>query len=121
MEDFMKLEFKNAEMRVLKERILKNYIDFSEEDSSKFLKSMLELQDVIDQTFGDIETHAGFVGKGVSDDVALNGWSKLLGRYLSDPLLDEDLRRVSKSFVFSEDNWQRLRTLKNEVLSRRKR
>lgn len=121
MEDFMKLEFKNAEMRVLKERILRNYMDFSEEDSSKFLKSVLKLQDIVDQKFGDIETHADFVGKKVSDDAALEGWSKLLRRYLSDPLLDEDLQRVSKSFVFSEDNWQRLRTLKNEVLSRRKR
>ena len=121
MEDFMKLEFGNAEMRVLKERILRTYMDFSEEAPSKFLNSMLKLRDIVGQRFGDIEAHADFVDRSVSDDVAIKGWSVLLRRYLSDPLLDEDLQRVSTNFVFSEDDWQRLRTLKNEVLSRGRR
>jgi DNA primase len=121
MEDFMKLEFGNAEIRVLKERILRTYMDFSEKDSSKFMKSMLDLQDIVDQRFEDIEAHADFIDRGVSDDVAIKGWSKLLRRYLSDPLLDEDLQKVSNNFVFSENDWQRLRTLKNEVLSRGRR
>ena len=75
----------------------------------------------MDQRFEDIEAHADFVDRRVSDDVAMKGWSRLLRRYLSDPLLDEDLQKVSNNFVFSENDWQRLRTLKNEVLSRGRR
>ena len=96
-------------------------MDFSEEAPSKFLNSMLELQNIVCQRFGDIEAHADFVDRSIPDDVAMKGWSALLGKYLSDPLLDEDLQRVSANFVFSEDDWQRLRTLKNEVLSRGRR
>jgi len=121
MEDFIKLEFGDVKMRVLKERILRNYMDFSENNSSGFLKSMIELQDTADQKFGTIGTHADFVNRRVPDDVAIKGWSELLKRYLSDPLLDEDLEKATTNFVFSEDDWLRLRTLKNEILNRGKR
>lgn len=121
MEDFIKLEFGDVKMRVLKEKILRNYMDFSENNSSNFLKSMIELQDMADQKFGTIGTHADFVNRRVPDDVAIKGWSELLKRYLSDPLLDEDLEKATTNFVFSEDDWLRLRTLKNEILNRGKR
>jgi len=121
MEDFTKLEFGDVKMRVLKEKILRNYMDFSENDSSNFLKSMIELQDMADQKFGTVGAHADFVNRRVPDDVAIKGWSELLKRYLSDPLLDEDLEKATTNFVFSEDDWLRLRTLKNEILNRGKR
>ena len=120
-EDFIKLEFGNTEMKVLKEKILKNYTDFAEENPQKFVESMVQLQSIIGKNFEDVLMHAGFADRNVTDDVAFAGWSELLKRHLSEPLLDRDLQKASSNFVFSEDNWQKLKTLKNEVLNRRKR
>ncbi len=121
MEDFVKLEFENTEMRILKDKILKNYADFAEIDSQKFMESVTQLQDTVSSDFKDVIMHAGFVDKNATDDEALSGWSEILKRHLSEPLLDRDLQKASANFVFSEDSWQRLKTLKNEVLNRRKR
>ncbi len=121
MEDFVKLEFENAEMRVLKERILENYANFLESGSPNFLESMLQLQDMVDKDFEDVEVHARFVGRNVSDECAVSGWLKLLKRYLSQPLITKDLRKAADSFVFSEDSWQRLKALKKEMLNQGKR
>lgn len=120
-EDFVKLEFENVEMKVLKEKILRNYTDFAEENPQKFAESMVQLQDVVGRDFGDVVVHASFVDKSVVDDVAFAEWSELLKRYLSEPMLVRDLKKVSSNFVFSEDNWQKLKALKSEVLNRRKR
>lgn len=120
-EDFIKLEFENTEMKVLKDKILKNYADFAEESPEKFVESVIRLQDAVDENFGDIAMHANFADKNVADDIAFAGWSELLKRHLSEPLLDRDLQKASSNFVFSEDSWQKLKALKSEVLNRRKR
>ncbi|MBO7537584.1 MAG: DNA primase [Alphaproteobacteria bacterium] len=120
-EDFIKLEFENTEMKVLKDKILKNYADFAEESPEKFVESVIRLQDIVDENFGDIAMHANFADKNVADDIAFAGWSELLKRHLSEPLLDRDLQKASSNFVFSEDSWQKLKALKSEVLNRRKR
>lgn len=121
MEDFVKLEFENTEMKVLKEKILGNYANFAEESSQKFVESMVQLQDIVSENFKDVAMHAGFADKNVADDDAFAGWSELLKKYLSEPLLARDLQKAASDFVFSEDNWQRLKALKNEVLNRKKR
>lgn len=121
MEDFVKLEFENAEMRALKEMVLKNYTSFFQNDSPSFLESMLQLQNMVDKDFRDVEMHARFVGRDASDDDAVSGWSGLLRKYLSRPLINKDLRKAAADFVFSEDSWQRLKALKNETLNRKKR
>ncbi|MBO7454036.1 MAG: DNA primase [Alphaproteobacteria bacterium] len=120
-EDFIKLEFENTEMKVLKDKILKNYTDFAEENPQRFVESMVQLQSITDKNFEDVLMHANFADKNVSDDTAFAGWSELLKRHLSEPLLDRDLQKASSNFVFSEDNWQKLKALKSEVLNRRKR
>lgn len=120
-EDFIKLEFENTEMKVLKEKILKNYADFAEESPQKFVESMIQLQGTVNENFGDMVMHANFADKNVADDIAFSGWSELLKRHLSEPLLDRDLQKASSNFVFSEDSWQKLKALKSEVLNRRKR
>ncbi len=120
-EDFIKLEFENTEMKVLKDKILKSYADFSEESPQKFVESMIQLQDTVNENFGNIVMHANFADKNVADDIAFAGWSELLKRHLFEPLLDGDLQKASSNFVFSEDSWQKLKALKSEVLNRRKR
>ena len=118
MEDFVKLQFEDVEMRALKAKILKNYTDFSEKDPDKFLESMSRLQDVVVRDYRDVELHASFIDKDVSDEVAVSGWFELLKKHLSEPLLDRDLKKAFDDFVFSEDSWQRLKTLKNEFLNK---
>ncbi len=121
MEDFVKLEFENAEMRVLKEKILKNYTSFFGDDSPNFLESMLELQNIVGKDSEDMGVHARFVNKDADDEEAVSGWSGLLKKYLSLPLVTKDLKKVSDDFVFSEDSWRRLKALKNEMLNQGKR
>ena len=121
MEDFVKLEFENTEVRGLKEKILRNYADFAEEIPQRFIESMVQLQDAVSEDFKDVAMHASFADKNVDDNCAFTEWSELLKKYLSEPLLVRDLQKASSDFVFSEDSWQRLKALKNEVLNRRKR
>lgn len=118
MEDFVKLQFENIKMRALKAEILENYTDFSEKDPDKFLESMSRLQGVVDRDYRDVELHASFIDRNTSDEVAVDGWFKLLKKYLLEPLLDRDLKKAYDDFVFSEDSWQRLKTLKNEFLNK---
>ncbi len=120
MEDFVKLEFEDTEMRVLKERILENYTNFFASDSDGFSESMLRLQDIVDKDFRDVGMHARFVNKEVDDEEAVNGWLKLLQKYLAQPLITRDLKKATTDFVFSENSWLRLKTLKNEMLNRGK-
>ena len=118
MEDFVKLQFEDIEMRALKEEILRNYADFSEKAPDEFLESISRLQSVVKRDYKDIEMHASFIDKNVSDEVAISGWFELLKKHLSEPLLDRDLRKAFDDFVFSEDSWRRLKTLKNEFLNK---
>ncbi len=120
MEDFVKLEFENTEMQILKEKILESYVNFAEGNPEKFIDSMERLRDVIGKDLEGVVMHASFVNRNVADDEAFSGWSELLKKYLSEPLLIKDLQRASSDFVFAESNWQRLKALKNEVLNRRK-
>jgi len=121
MEDFVKLEFENTEMRVLKEKILENYTNFFEDGSPNFLESMLQLQDVVGRDFKYVEMHARFADKDADGEEAVSGWSELLKKYLSRPLITKDLQKAADDFEFSEDSWQRLKALKNEMLNRGKR
>lgn len=121
MEDFAKLEFENTEMKVLKDKILKSYADFAENAPQKFIESVIQLRGNTGRSFGDVVMHANFANENVADSDAFSGWSELLKKYLSDPLLDKDLQKASADFVFSEDSWQRLKALKNEALNRKKK
>lgn len=119
VEDFVKLEFENTELMVLKEKIMKIYTDFSVDDTKKFLETMLQLQNIVDRDFKDVRMHASFVDRSVDDEVAMKEWQGLLKKYLSVPLLNKDLENASANFVFSEESWLRLKALKNEALGRK--
>lgn len=68
----------------------------------------------------DIELHANFISKKASDEQAIDGWNKFYDKYFSDPIITEDLQNASSSlkFSFSDDDWQRLKALKKESLSK---
>ncbi|MDR2067737.1 MAG: DNA primase [Holosporaceae bacterium] len=120
VESFVKIEFGDFHMRELKKRILNHYdVYLSNSDSAKYLAAMREMKMDID----DIALHASFAQSSVSDEEAVEGWSKLWARYNMDPLIMADLQAASSNLksTFSENDWQRLKALKSEAIQNRGR
>ena len=115
VENFVKIEFDDFYMCELKKRILENYSRYVvDNDSEKYTVSMRNIE--VDTK--DITLHAGFSRLSVSDEEALEGWLKLWNRYNIDPLIMADLQMASSNLksTFSENDWQRLKTLKKESI-----
>ena len=124
IEDFTKLEFSSSAMIKLKEEILRIYdtyhmageIEKGNEEISGLRKNISDIE-------RDIEIHAKFLGKnGASEDEILSEWNSFFEKYLSEPMITEDLHKASISLqsTFSESDWQRLKALKNSTLLAKK-
>ena len=120
IEDFTKLEFTSSAMIKLKEEILRIYDAYhmsgKVEEGNRVIS---ELEKDISDVEKDIEIHAKFVGKNESsEDKILSGWNSFFEKYLSVPMITEDLHKASISLqsTFSESDWQRLKALKNSTL-----
>lgn len=120
IEDFTKLEFTSSAMIKLKEEILRIYDVYhmagKVEEGNRVIS---ELEKDISDVEKDIEIHAKFVGKNESsEDKILSGWNSFFEKYLSVPMITEDLHKASISLqsTFSESDWQRLKALKNSTL-----
>lgn len=124
IEDFTKLEFASSAMIKLKEEILRIYdtyhmageIEKGNEEISGLRKNISDIE-------RDIEIHAKFLGKnGASEDEILSEWNSFFEKYLSEPMITEDLHKASISLqsTFSESDWQRLKALKNSTLLAKK-
>jgi hypothetical protein len=66
------------------------------------------------------ELHAKFSRESATNDEAAKGWLELVDRYYCDPAIIADLQIAASSLEssFSEDNWRRLKALKQEAISR---
>jgi hypothetical protein len=107
-------------MRELKKRILNYYNEYLlNDDSAGYIAAMKEMK----MDTNDVALHAGFARSNVSDEEAVEGWLKLWDRYNMDPLIMADLQTASSNLksTFSEDDWQRLKALKREVIQSRSR
>lgn len=120
IEDFTKLEFTSSAMIKLKEEILRIYDAYhmsgKVEEGNRVIS---ELEKNISDIEKDIEIHAKFAGKNESsEDKILSGWNSFFEKYLSVPMITEDLHKASISLqsTFSESDWQRLKALKNSTL-----
>ena len=120
IEDFTKLEFASSAMIKLKEEILRIYDAYhmagKVEEGNRVIS---ELEKNISDIEKDIEIHAKFAGKNESsEDKILSGWNSFFEKYLSVPMITEDLHKASISLqsTFSESDWQRLKALKNSTL-----
>ncbi|MBE6447103.1 MAG: DNA primase [Alphaproteobacteria bacterium] len=118
VESFVKLEFSNERMQVIKNRIIQSYEDYGVENGEKFASEIGQLlHDQFDE-FTDIKFEAAFSNPEASEEDALSGWNHLIKKYLTDPRVQEDLQNASArlKYSFSEDDWQRLKALKTEII-----
>jgi DNA primase len=120
VESFTKLEFGNPEMRELKNRILDCYWDCLNGDREKYVETIATLKNAVHSDLKSVELHAAFANEKASDEDALNGWFKMIDRYHSDPMVAVDLQTAVSSLksTFSENDWLRLKALKQEIISR---
>jgi DNA primase len=121
VESFIKLEFANFLMQTLKDRILECY----EKDCTreKYVESITALKNDFHADLKNVELHASFAGEKATDDEAIDGWFKMIDKYYSEPIIAADLQTAASSLksTFSESDWQRLKALKQEVISRTER
>ncbi len=122
-ESFVKLEFANEEMCILKDCIINSYDEFAAENFDEFVTKMTLLRDDNADRFADIRFEAKFSDPTSSDEEAMIGWNQLMKKYLTEPQIHEDLQKATSSLKcsFSEDDWQRLKALKTEMISDRKK
>ncbi len=120
-EDVVRLEFSNIQMRELKDRILQYYTEIGSGNMEKFAEFANNMLAENLVNLKDVNLHAEFVDKDVSDEEAIQGWNRLMMKYLSKPQVNNDLQKVISSLEssFSEDDWQKLKALKAEVISER--
>ncbi|MDR2646162.1 MAG: DNA primase [Holosporaceae bacterium] len=120
MENLVKLEFDNFHMQKLKKRILDCYSHHSE-DMEKCAAAVALLKNEITADIKELELHARFSGENATDEEAVEGWFELMDRYCSEPVINADLQAATSNLksTFSKDDWQRLKALKQEVISNR--
>ncbi|MDR1334132.1 MAG: DNA primase [Holosporaceae bacterium] len=123
VESFIKLEFTNLLMQTLKGRILECYESYLGGEEKKYVDSIVALKNDFRTDLKNVELHASFAGEKANDDEALDGWFKMIDKYYSEPIIAADLQTAASSLksTFSESDWQRLKALKQEIISRTER
>jgi hypothetical protein len=96
------------------------YADYQNGETEKYVAAILALKKEVDMDVKDAELHARFSGENSTDEEAAEGWFKLMDKYLSEPIVAADLQTAASSLksTFSESDWQRLKALKQEIISR---
>jgi DNA primase len=118
VENFAKVELSNPQMKEMKEHIFDFYGEYlKNHDSKKYLTMINDLKLNIDGE--DVIFHAEFSSDGATDEEAADGWMKLWEKYSVEHTIASDLQIASSSLRsnFSENDWQRLKSLKKETIS----
>jgi DNA primase len=121
-ESFIKLDLKDFRIKKLKDKIFDSYKnECLKGKADKYAATISSLKKEIAADIKDVEVHAKFSSEAASDEEATEGWLELMEKYLSDPLVAEDLQKAAFSLesTFSESDWRRLKALKQEVISNR--
>lgn len=115
IEDFVKIEMKISQTRSLQRRIIECY-NIAGTDRELYVQKMQQLRHEFEQMEKDVVLHAKFAMESSSDEVAIAGWNDALNSFLAQPGLAQDLQTAVSSLQssFSEDDWQRLKALKQE-------
>lgn len=115
IEDFVKLEMRNAETRKLQKKIV-GFYELITKDKKKYEQKMLSLKSEIKSMENDVILHAKFASENSSDEIALEGWNNAMNSFSARPVLTRDLQSAVSSLKssFSEDDWLRLKALKRE-------
>ncbi|MDR2158428.1 MAG: DNA primase [Holosporaceae bacterium] len=118
IESFVKLEFNDSKMQNLKSRLLNCYENYLNGDVEKYVAGIALLKSESAADIKDVELHAKFAAADVSDEEAAEGWFNLANKYSADHLIAADLQTAASSLksTFSENDWQRLKALKHEII-----
>lgn len=118
IESFIKIEFKNAYMSKLKNKIVDIYSSYFAVNNEVYIEEMKKFRDNIFDLINEVTLYANFSSEKINDDDALDRCYKIYEKYLSDSAIAVDLQNASISLEssFSEDNWRRLKALKKESL-----
>ena len=111
VEEFVKLEFEDPEVRKVKEEIVGYYAKFTN-DMPQFKEALQKMH----INFKGIGIHANFVSEEVADEEVIKKWFELQQRFVYKPSLDRDLHDAFDDFAFSVDDWRRLKALKSETV-----
>lgn len=122
LENFVNVECENFNMQRLKEEILSCY-EACNGNTEEFCKTIEKIRSDNAGIDSDIVLHAKFANKNAPDDEASQGWISLWERYVSIPSIAADLQKAASSLKssFSEMDWQRLKALKKEAVSNRRK
>jgi DNA primase len=120
MESFAVLEFNNLRLQKLKERILDCY-NLHHENIEEYVAAIGLLKNEVTVDIKDVAVHAKFSSESVNDDAAMEGWLRLMDKYHLEPNINADLQAATSNLksTFSKGDWQRLKALKQEVISNR--
>ncbi|MDR0678463.1 MAG: toprim domain-containing protein, partial [Holosporaceae bacterium] len=121
IESFVKLEFSSLRMKKLRERILDCYDIYFSGKMDKYETAIMALKNDTITDLEDVELHAKFSSKNATDDEAMEGWLKMMDNYHAEPIIAADLQTAASSLKssFSENDWKRLKALKQEAISNR--
>ncbi|MDR0968264.1 MAG: DNA primase [Holosporaceae bacterium] len=121
-ENFIGLELKDFQMRKIKDKIFEAYNNYRlKGEADKYVEAIALLKNEFAAEVKDAGLRVKFSRETASDEEAEKGWLKLMDKYLIDPLVAADLQNAAFSLesTFSESDWQRLKALKQEVISNR--
>lgn len=121
VEDFAKLEFNVPLMRKLKDEILRAYGAYYVEEKNEKAgeEAISELRKAILDIEKNVKIYTKITGRNITEKkTIISEWSLFLKKYLSIPTMIEDLHNASVRLQsnFSEDNWRKLKALKNNLL-----
>ncbi len=121
IEDLVKCEFRNARARNLKEKILNYYNEVGYKEFDKFIEYMNLIFNENIGIFTSIDSYSKLIEESISSDKIAVVWNKLFFKYLSITKMNNDLQKAEDSlkYSFSEDDWQRFKALKKEIISDR--
>lgn len=117
IESFTKMAFHNTYANKLKCKIIDIYSSYFSEEKT-FLNEIMKVRENEHDLINEVTSYATFSSEKTDDNEAFEVCNKIYEKYLSDSEMSVDLQNASSSlkFLFSEDNWQRLKALKKEAI-----
>jgi hypothetical protein len=120
IEKFVAIDFQSKQMVILKKKLLEAYEGFFlEKEMASYVAAVEKLAQDFENVFCGIEVHAGFSCRNATPEEATSGWLSVCEKYCALICTNADLQNASNrlQFTFSYNDWQRLKALKEEVLT----
>lgn len=124
IEDFVKVDFKSTEMSRLKDDVLRAYEEsYMNGKLDEYTNCLLGLKEKINLCVMDSHLYTIFSDDNLDDDTAIETWNSMYSHHYTSKEINNDLQMASFALKssFSDDNWQKLKALKQEAILDRKK